>query len=140
MLLKIVTREPNGVSARVEPLRMANTFDVRSNHAVEAHWLSRRFIYASQEWDSAVAEAKSALGPVLSQLKAAGFSVKVEVQFAHDVAHAIADFVSTQPTDMIAMATHGRSGIARMMKGSVAEEVMRRVAVPVVLMHPEMVA
>ena len=140
VLLKIVTREPNGVSARAEPLRMINSFDARSSHGVDAHWLSRRFIYASQEWDSAVAEAKSDLSPVVTQLKEAGFQVKVEVQFAHDVAHAIVDFVATQPTDMIAMATHGRSGIARMVKGSVAEEVMRHVSVPVVLMHPEVMA
>lgn len=37
---------------------------------------------------------------------------------------------------MVAMSTHSRSGLSRMVRGSVAEEVMRQVKVPVIMMHP----
>ena len=136
VLLKVVTREPTGVSAMAEPLRAGNAFDVRPSQEVDEHWLSRRFIYASQEWDGAIAEVKALLSPMVTELKQAGFQVKVEVQFAHDVAQAIVNFVSVQSADMIAMATHGRKGLSRMVRGSVAEDVLRHVTVPVVLMHP----
>jgi len=140
VLLQVLTREPSGVSAMAEPLRVATSFDARSNREVDDHWLSRRFIYASQEWDSAVANAKATLGPVLTELKAAGFQAKIDVQFSHHVADAIVGYVSAQSADMVAMTTHGRRGISRMMKGSVAEEVMRHVSVPVIMMHPEVMA
>ncbi len=40
-------------------------------------------------------------------------------------------------SDLIAMSTHGRGGVARMIAGSVAEEVLRRSKVPVLLTRPE---
>jgi nucleotide-binding universal stress UspA family protein len=39
--------------------------------------------------------------------------------------------------DLVAMATHGRSGIGRLVLGSVAEEVVRRSRTPVLLVRPQ---
>ena len=136
VLLTIVTRDPNGVSGRSEPLRAPNAFASQSNMGSDDRQLARRFIYASQEWDSAVADAKAALSPMVKQLRNAGFEAKSEVKFGHDVADTIASFVSTGAADMVAMSTHSRCGLSRMVRGSVAEEVMRQVKVPVIMMHP----
>jgi nucleotide-binding universal stress UspA family protein len=38
--------------------------------------------------------------------------------------------------DLVAMTTHGRSGISRLIFGSVAEQVLRHVSVPVLLVRP----
>lgn len=38
--------------------------------------------------------------------------------------------------DMIAMSTHGRSGIQHWLKGSVAEDVVHHTHIPVILIHP----
>lgn len=38
--------------------------------------------------------------------------------------------------DMIAMSTHGRAGIQRWLKGSIAEEVVHLTHIPVILIHP----
>jgi len=38
--------------------------------------------------------------------------------------------------DMIAMSTHGRTGVARWFLGSVADEVVHKAHVPVILVHP----
>ena len=41
----------------------------------------------------------------------------------------------TQPGDLLVMATHGRGGLARWFLGSVAEAVVRRASVPVLLIR-----
>jgi nucleotide-binding universal stress UspA family protein len=42
---------------------------------------------------------------------------------------------AAQPTDLLVMATHGRGGVARWFLGSVAEAVVRRATVPVLLIR-----
>jgi nucleotide-binding universal stress UspA family protein len=53
-----------------------------------------------------------------------------------DVARAIVDYAEAQQADYIAMATHGRSGLRRLLLGSVAELVIRHSHVPVVVYPP----
>jgi nucleotide-binding universal stress UspA family protein len=55
---------------------------------------------------------------------------------AADVPHAIVDYANKQTADLVAMATHGRSGLRRLLLGSVAEQVIRHSHVPVVLYPP----
>jgi nucleotide-binding universal stress UspA family protein len=38
--------------------------------------------------------------------------------------------------DLVAMTTHGRTGLRRVLLGSVAEHVLRHITVPVLLLHP----
>lgn len=59
-----------------------------------------------------------------ARLRDAGFTVKTEVQLG-EPAGRIVQYVNDNPVDMIAMATHGRSGFSRMVMGSVAEKVLR---------------
>jgi nucleotide-binding universal stress UspA family protein len=51
-------------------------------------------------------------------------------------ANFIASLLSLGEYDMVAMATHGRSGVSRLLMGSVAEEVLRHVDRPVLLYRP----
>ncbi|TSA85462.1 universal stress protein [Deinococcus detaillensis] len=50
-------------------------------------------------------------------------------------AQAIADVAEQQHCSLVVMGTHGRSGLDRFFLGSVAEGVMRRVGVPVLLVR-----
>lgn len=52
-------------------------------------------------------------------------------------ADAIAEAARFNHADMIAMTTHGRSGLGRMLLGSVAESVIRSTATPILVLHPE---
>jgi nucleotide-binding universal stress UspA family protein len=52
-----------------------------------------------------------------------------------DVASEIMTFAEKKGFDLVAMATHGRSGIDRFMMGSIAEKVVRGTAKPVLLVH-----
>lgn len=56
----------------------------------------------------------------------------------HDVALSVALHADELAADMIALCTHGRSGLKRAVSGSIAQQVLRRVKVPVVLARPDM--
>ncbi len=53
-----------------------------------------------------------------------------------DPADQIALEAERYQTDAIAIATHGRLGLERLLKGSVTEAVLRQVTLPVVVIHP----
>lgn len=61
---------------------------------------------------------------------------QVTVLEAADVPRAIVEFAHAQKADYIAMATHGRSGLRRLLLGSVAEQIVRHAHVPVLLYPP----
>lgn len=68
------------------------------------------------------------------------FDPKVQVTYevsGGPIAETILDYASGVEADLIAMSTHGRSGIARMVIGSVADEIVRRSNLPVLLVRPE---
>lgn len=69
------------------------------------------------------------------ELEAIGFETTVEVRFG-DPAKEIAMAVKQHPVDLVAMATHGRTGLRSLLMGSVAAQVMRLVDVPVLLVRP----
>jgi nucleotide-binding universal stress UspA family protein len=48
----------------------------------------------------------------------------------------IADVARTERVDLIAMATHGRSGVVRWLLGSVADEALRSAQCPLLLIRP----
>lgn len=81
-----------------------------------------------------VEEAQAYLAKVEAALAARGLAVKSVVRYGH-AAEEILDHARVGSVDMIAMSTHGRSGIRRWFLGSVAEAVVRRSPVPVLLVR-----
>jgi nucleotide-binding universal stress UspA family protein len=69
----------------------------------------------------------------------AGWGCKVDTRvIANPITwKAIVDFATAGKYDLIAMATHGRGGAARVLLGSVADKVMRSSPMPTLLFHPE---
>lgn len=53
-----------------------------------------------------------------------------------DVPRTLVDFALKEKADYIAMATHGRTGLRRLLLGSVAEAVLRHSHVPVIVYPP----
>jgi nucleotide-binding universal stress UspA family protein len=53
------------------------------------------------------------------------------------IADVILDYANAIQADLIAMSTHGRTGIGRWLLGSVATRIVRASAVPVLLVRPE---
>ena len=64
-----------------------------------------------------------------------GYEVELEVTFG-EPAEEIVNFVNFTPVDLVAMTTHGRTGLSKMLFGNVAEALLRRVNVPVLILRP----
>jgi nucleotide-binding universal stress UspA family protein len=80
--------------------------------------------------------AREYLGGLARRLEADGLRVRTRVQVATSVALAILDVVRDEAMDVVALATHGRSGIRRLALGSVADKLVRGSPVPVLLFRP----
>lgn len=65
-----------------------------------------------------------------------GLNASISVVAASDPAVAIMDAVERSNAGLIALATHGRGGLSRLVAGSVAEKVVRGTHVPVLLVRP----
>lgn len=66
-----------------------------------------------------------------------GLPVKFKVAISKDAAEEIINYAKAEGVDLIVMATHGRSGLAAVVQGSVAREVVRSAPCPVTLVHPK---
>jgi nucleotide-binding universal stress UspA family protein len=76
--------------------------------------------------------ARAHLGHIAAGLAAEGVPADPAVR-AGDPAHEIVAEAADRGADLIAMATHGRSGLTRAFLGSVAERVVATSPVPVLL-------
>jgi nucleotide-binding universal stress UspA family protein len=83
------------------------------------------------------AESRKYLAQVTSLLAAEGISVKAEAIEANNIAHAVTDYARTHGMDMIVIATHGYTGMKKMLLGSVAFGILSQSSVPVHLIRPE---
>ncbi|MBI5876538.1 MAG: universal stress protein [Chloroflexi bacterium] len=92
-------------------------------------------IFASQAAETAIGEANDELAPIRRRLEERGFTVESTVLMGNP-AHEIERFAADAQIDMIAMTTHGRTGLTKLLMGSVAEHVIRHVRVPVYLQRP----
>jgi nucleotide-binding universal stress UspA family protein len=92
-------------------------------------------IYREREMASLRAEAERSLAPTKERLSRAGLKVRVEVLFGRP-ARRIIEYAMKEEVDLIAMATHGRSGFSRWVFGSVAEKVLRATVLPILLIRP----
>jgi nucleotide-binding universal stress UspA family protein len=76
-------------------------------------------------------EFEPLLEPTLAALRANGLSPEVVAEYTRP-AKLILEVASRAQADLIALGTHGRTGLARLVLGSVAEEVVRHATCPVV--------
>lgn len=79
-------------------------------------------------------DAEEYLAPVAAALRARGVETAWEVRRGRPDEEILAAADETG-VDMIAMATHGRTGFGRLLFGSIAEAVLRRSKVPVFLLR-----
>ncbi|HLF95357.1 MAG TPA: universal stress protein [Planctomycetota bacterium] len=69
-------------------------------------------------------------------LRSKGVDASIALREGKDAATQILDFARERGVDLIAMSTHGRSGLSRIFVGSVTEEVLRRTEVPLLVCRP----
>jgi nucleotide-binding universal stress UspA family protein len=79
-------------------------------------------------------EAQEYLAPISAMLRSQGVDTSWAIRHGR-AADEILAAASDSGADLIAMATHGRTGIGRLLLGSVAEAVLRRALVPVFMIR-----
>ncbi len=81
-------------------------------------------------------ESEEYLSAMADQLGIRGYTVTWDVPEG-DPADRINEIAESADVDLIALATHGRSGLTRIAVGSVAEEVLHKAPRPLMLVRPE---
>jgi len=85
--------------------------------------------------DAAMGAARSYVAGIQERLEREGVRVSSEVR-AGTAVGVILDVAEDRKATMIAMATHGATGLKRILLGSVAEVVLRKSPVPVLVLRP----
>ncbi len=80
-------------------------------------------------------EAEDHLMAVEQDLKDAGVKARHTIRHGADAAAEIVDYADVNDVDLIAMSTHGRSGVGRWVFGSVASKVLRGTTRPILLIR-----
>jgi len=92
-------------------------------------------IYDSQQELNERDALEMTLLPDQQSLQRDGYSVTSLVRFG-DPAEEIAELARSANVDIVAMTTHGQTGLRHLLLGSVAEQVLRDLTIPVLLIRP----
>lgn len=89
---------------------------------------------AVDDLDARRRHAEAYLTPIAVALRARGIEVSLHVRIGRPDEQILAA-ARDIGADLVAMSTHGRGGLGRLLFGSVAEQVLRHADVPVILMR-----
>ena len=89
----------------------------------------------ASELEASRLAAEKLVGEVASRLRKVGITCETVIRDG-DPATLIKEVAAEQNADLIAMATHGRTGIGRTLLGSVADDVIRNTHLPVLVVRP----
>ena len=92
-------------------------------------------IEAREGFENPVEAARNHIERLTRELVTQGANVATRV-LAGDPAARILECAADEKASLIAMATHGRSGLSRFVRGSVAERVLREADIPVLMANP----
>jgi nucleotide-binding universal stress UspA family protein len=98
-------------------------------------WMTGEWYFPVQGvLDTAEADVQAYLHLVAGDLQKQGLDVHTATTIG-SVADCIVDYAETNQMDLIAMCTHGRTGLARWALGSVADRVLRAGSIPILLVR-----
>ncbi len=103
-------------------------------HYVIAGEASVQVPYTEKEVDYITRKAKEYLSKTAECLKGKGVSIKTKVVMGkaeEEIVKAAAELKA----DLIAMSTHGRSGLSRLTFGSITDKILRTASVPVLVVR-----
>lgn len=122
---------------------LEHVLDVVRGHDAELHvlYVADTNEHTVTRVDAEVVDGLSAVGgrvvdEVAARAEERGVSVVTDV-VQGGVSETIADYADEYDVDLVAMSTHGRSGLKRVLVGSVTERVIRQSDVPVLTVRPD---
>ena len=93
--------------------------------------------YPEETGDPKINATKLALKYLREVLVAEGAEeAQADVRLSPNAAETIVDYAKDLHADVIVVGTHGRSGVSRLLMGSVAEHVVRSAPCPVLVVRP----
>jgi nucleotide-binding universal stress UspA family protein len=90
---------------------------------------------ATPNLDDMIASAKTAIGNLVAQEKLERLNPKAEVRVGSPAAEIVAAATDLK-ADLLCISTHGRTGLAHLLLGSVAEKIIRHAPCPVLTVRP----
>ncbi len=109
---------------------MVLTYETQSDARQAAHP-----IFASQVRQSVAADFLADMRTDGRALEDAGFSVRYEMRFGNP-GEQIVNYVNLHDVDLIAMTTHWRTGVNRLLYGNTVQYVTPRVKAPLLMLRP----
>jgi nucleotide-binding universal stress UspA family protein len=90
---------------------------------------------SQQVVEEGLREAKAYMTELSARLRAEGLEVETQVSVESRPAASILCFAEDHDIDLIAVATHGRGGVPRVVMGSVTDKIVRGARVPVLVVR-----
>lgn len=112
------------------PIHLVRVIDGTADHTAAPYTAMLDPLALSASLADEIDSVGQYLGSVAQRIAARGYEVSHELRHGQVVDQLIA---VSKPGDLLVMASHGRSGISRWFMGSIAENLVRRVSVPVLL-------
>lgn len=134
LILFRVTDPPMLMADRFATELTASALPVGGTYQTYSQALDARYAETVKERETYRSQLLSELRRVAEPLESAGYAVSVEVVFG-EPSQRIIEYVQDKGVDLVAMTTHGRTGLSRALLGSVAERVLRSVSVPILLVR-----
>lgn len=125
---QLLTADNPAYSSALEETVWTGVFSARTQR------MEQQLALSAQERETYRVAIHEELEQIARQLRQQGFDVTTEVQFG-DAAERIIEFVQEREIDLVAMTTHGRTGLGRLLLGSVASEVLHQLQVPILLLR-----
>ncbi|HEY3134113.1 MAG TPA: universal stress protein [Gemmatimonadaceae bacterium] len=88
-------------------------------------------------WEKRVTGAQTYLSRRAGEIRRQGVAATFDVVLGEKVSDAITDYARREGADLIAIATHGRGGLARVIRGSVADAVTKSAMSSILVFHPD---
>lgn len=141
----VVPLDGSGLSQRAIP----HAVDIAQNNDSEvillhvfrppAHEYTDIIALAGQEdqLDEMRKQVKQHLASLRNQLREQNIKCRVQMIEGVGTANLICDYINGEDVDLVVMSTHGRTGLARFVFGSVAQKILQGVRVPVMLVYPD---
>ena len=127
---------------RVVKLAKLEEAEITLLHVLTPQTYSQKEIVdpSSPWWEKDISAARAYLLRIAGTLRRDGVLATVDIVIGENVAEAIGDYAGRERADMIAIATHGRGGLSRMLRGSVADAVTRSARMSMLVFRPEKTA
>jgi len=92
---------------------------------------------SAQQIERVQRDAKAYLEALTQSLREKGIEAEYVTLQGLQIGQTIVDYANEHGVDLIAIATHGRSGLKRLVLGSVAEFVLRESGLPILVIRPK---